>query len=72
MSAWATEADLDVERIVSNSFEIEWPPRSGKRATFPEVDRAGWFPLAGRAREAARRRQLPLLDRIAELTGADG
>lgn len=41
--AWLVEADLDVSAITSNSFEMEWPPRSGRRATFPEVDRAGWF-----------------------------
>jgi predicted NUDIX family NTP pyrophosphohydrolase len=41
--AWLVEADLDVAAIRSNSFEIEWPPRSGRRAVFPEVDRAGWF-----------------------------
>ncbi len=41
--AWLVEADLDVSAIVSNTFEIEWPPRSGRRQAFPEVDRAGWF-----------------------------
>jgi predicted NUDIX family NTP pyrophosphohydrolase len=41
--AWLVEADLDVSVIRSNSFEIEWPPRSGRRAAFPEVDRAAWF-----------------------------
>lgn len=41
--AWALEGDVDVEIIESNTFEMEWPPRSGRRATFPEVDRAGWF-----------------------------
>ena len=41
--AWLIEADLDVGAIRSNSFEIEWPPRSGRRAAFPEVDRADWF-----------------------------
>jgi len=41
--AWLVEADLDVSTIVSNSFEIEWPPRTGRRQSFPEVDRAGWF-----------------------------
>lgn len=67
VTAWAAEGDLDVERIVSNTFELEWPPRSGRRATFPEVDRAGWFTLAA-AREKLLPAQLPLLDRIAELT----
>lgn len=67
VAAWAVEGDLDVERIVSNSFELEWPPRSGRRASFPEVDRAGWFALPA-AREKLLAAQLPLLDRIAELT----
>ena len=64
--AWAVEADLDVTRIVSNTFEIEWPPRSGRRQTFPEFDRAGWFDL-----ETARTKmivgQSALLDQLLEL-----
>jgi predicted NUDIX family NTP pyrophosphohydrolase len=43
IEAWAIEHDLDSSAIVSNTFEIEWPPRSGKRQAFPEVDRAAWF-----------------------------
>jgi predicted NUDIX family NTP pyrophosphohydrolase len=54
VQAWAMPGDLDVTRIVSNSFEIEWPPRSGKLQQFPEVDRAGWFGL-----ETARRKLIP-------------
>ncbi|TSJ39765.1 NUDIX domain-containing protein [Mucilaginibacter corticis] len=41
--AWAVEGDIDPVAIVSNLFEIEWPPKSGKQASFPEVDRGGWF-----------------------------
>ena len=41
--AWLVEADLDVSEVRSSDFEMEWPPRSGRRARFPEVDRAGWF-----------------------------
>lgn len=41
--AWAAKGDLDPAAIVCNFFEMEWPPRSGKKAKFPEVDRAGWF-----------------------------
>lgn len=41
--AWLVEADLDVSAVASNSFEMEWPPRSGRRQSFPEVDRACWF-----------------------------
>ena len=55
--------DFDAGRMKSNSFEIEWPPRSGKKQAFPEVDRAGWFDL-----EVARRKVLPaqavFLDRL--------
>jgi len=43
VQAWAVEGDIDAKSIQSNTFTIEWPPRSGKMATFPEVDRAGWF-----------------------------
>jgi len=43
LSVWAIEGDIDAAGISSNLFEMEWPPRSGKRAQFPEVDRAGWF-----------------------------
>ncbi len=41
--AWAVEADIDTEKVRSNTFEIEWPPKSGKMREFPEVDRASWF-----------------------------
>ena len=41
--AWAVKGDIDHEKIVSNLFEIEWPPRSGKKASFPEIDRAAWL-----------------------------
>jgi predicted NUDIX family NTP pyrophosphohydrolase len=43
IEAWAIEHDLDASAIKSNTFEVEWPPRSGKRQAFPEVDRAAWF-----------------------------
>ena len=43
--AWAVEGDLDPATIVSNTFEIEWPPRSGRLQSFPEVDRGEWFDL---------------------------
>jgi len=44
--AWAVEADIDHTNIKSNYFEMEWPPRSGKKASFEEVDRADWFDIA--------------------------
>lgn len=48
VQAFATvgSADIDPEKIVSNTFQVEWPPRSGRMTNFPEVDRAGWFSLA--------------------------
>jgi predicted NUDIX family NTP pyrophosphohydrolase len=51
--AWAVRADLDPAGIASNTFSMEWPPRSGERREFPEVDRAGWFTL-----DVARRKIL--------------
>jgi predicted NUDIX family NTP pyrophosphohydrolase len=64
--AWALPGDLDVGTVRSNTFTMEWPPRSGRIGEFPEVDRAGWFGL-----EEARRKLLPgqirLLDRFSEL-----
>ncbi len=43
VSCWACEGDLDAEAFTCNTFTIEWPPRSGRQATFPEIDQAGWF-----------------------------
>jgi predicted NUDIX family NTP pyrophosphohydrolase len=67
--AWAVAGDLDPERITSNTFEMEWPPRSGRTQSFPEVDRAGWFGLA-EARERINPAQVALLDRLSEALGA--
>ncbi|HUK58884.1 MAG TPA: NUDIX domain-containing protein [Stellaceae bacterium] len=64
VTAWAVAGDLDAERIESNSFEMEWPPRSGRRQSFPEVDRAGWFSLA-EARRRINKSQAAFLDRLA-------
>lgn len=63
VEAFALEGDLDPDRIVSNSFEMEWPPRSGQFQSFPEVDRAAWFAL-DEARGKILPSQLPLLDAI--------
>jgi len=62
--AWAVAADFDPDALDSETFELEWPPRSGETASFPEVDRAGWFSreLAGEKINAA---QVELLDRAA-------
>jgi predicted NUDIX family NTP pyrophosphohydrolase len=69
VTAFAAECDFDPATLASNSFEMEWPPRSGRVASFPEVDRAGWFALAD-AREKIIEGQRPLLDRLEELLGA--
>jgi predicted NUDIX family NTP pyrophosphohydrolase len=64
--AWAFESDLPADFVCcSNRFEMEWPPRSGKMQTFPEVDCAEFFPLE-KAREKIKPTQLPLLDRLVE------
>jgi predicted NUDIX family NTP pyrophosphohydrolase len=63
--AWALEGDVDATAITSNTFEMEWPPRSGRRREFPEVDRAEWFPLA-EARERINPAQAAFLDRLPE------
>ena len=61
--AWAVEGDVDAAAITSNTFSIEWPPRSGQSREFPEIDRAGWFTLA-EAREKLLPGQVPLLDEL--------
>jgi predicted NUDIX family NTP pyrophosphohydrolase len=61
--AWAVEGDLDTETAVSNSFEMEWPPRSGRIREFPEIDRVAWFDLH-EAREKIKAAQAPFLDRL--------
>ena len=63
VTAYAAAGDLDASSITSNTFTMEWPPRSGRVQEFPEVDRAGWFPLAT-AREKINPAQAALLDRI--------
>jgi len=63
LTAWAAQGDLDASAITSNTFTMEWPPRSGRRREFPEVDRAGWFDLPA-AREKLLAAQTELLDRL--------
>lgn len=65
--AFAATADFDAATIVSNTFAIEWPPRSGKQATFPEVDRAAWFSLVA-ATKKINPTQTAFLHRVAEVT----
>ena len=64
ITAFAAEGDLDAETISSNTFEMEWPPRSGRMQAFPEVDRAGWFSIE-EAREKLNPAQAEFLVRLA-------
>jgi predicted NUDIX family NTP pyrophosphohydrolase len=63
ITAFAAEGDLDPETISSNTFELEWPPRSGRVQEFPEVDRAAWFSIA-EAREKLNPAQAEFLVRL--------
>jgi predicted NUDIX family NTP pyrophosphohydrolase len=65
VEAFAVEGDLDADAIVSNHFTAEWPPRSGRFQSWPEVDRAAWFTLE-EARAKMLASQLPLLDLLLE------
>jgi len=71
VSAWALEGQFDPARLRSNTFAMEWPPRSGVVRDFPEVDRAAWFPLA-EARRRITKGQQPILDALARLAGPAG
>jgi predicted NUDIX family NTP pyrophosphohydrolase len=67
--AWAVEGDLDPSTAQSNTFEMEWPPRSGRFGTFPEIDRVAWFTPA-EARLKINPGQIPLIDRLEVALGA--
>ena len=68
---WALEGDLDPATARSNTFEMEWPPGSGRLAVFPEIDRVAWFDLA-EARIRLKAAQGPFLDRLAGLLRDQG
>jgi predicted NUDIX family NTP pyrophosphohydrolase len=65
MTVWAVEGDLDATACVSNTFDLEWPPRSGRIQQFPEIDRAAWFPV-DEARTKLVKGQVGFLDRLLE------
>lgn len=72
--AWAVEGDLDPAQAASNQFDIEWPPRSARYITIPELDRVAWF-TPDAARRAIRDRQAPFIDRLLaalDVTGPSG
>ena len=64
--AFAVNGNLDIQTVASNTFEMEWPPKSGRMQTFPEIDRAEWFTLPI-ARTKILESQRPLLDRLDKL-----
>lgn len=63
--AWAVEGDFDINEMKSNSFEMEWPPKSGKQKQFPEVDKAGWFSIE-EAKLKVNKGQVPMLEEVTE------
>jgi predicted NUDIX family NTP pyrophosphohydrolase len=64
--AWALAGDLDADQVQSNTFAMQWPPRSGRTQEFPEVDRAQWFGWA-EAREKLNPAQVEFLDRLSDI-----
>ena len=68
--AFAVRGDFDPDKLKSNRFELEWPPKSGAKQSFPEIDRAQWFTLA-EAREKIQPGQAPFIDRLLESLGEE-
>ncbi|QKJ30005.1 NUDIX domain-containing protein [Mucilaginibacter mali] len=68
--AWAVAAEVDENSIQSNTFELEWPPRSGKMIQVPEIDQAGWFDVPA-AMEKINPAQMALIDELAKLLKAN-
>jgi predicted NUDIX family NTP pyrophosphohydrolase len=66
ITAWALEGDCDTSAIKSNTFLMEWPPRSGRQQEFPEVDRAGWFSISV-AKEKIIKGQSGFLDELTQI-----
>lgn len=65
LSVWTVEGDVDETAVCSNTFEMEWPPKSGRLQEFPEIDRGGWFSLE-EARRKITKGQLPVLEALLE------
>ena len=68
VSAWAVQGDIDAARVKSNTFSLEWPPRSGNKQEFPEIDRGAWFDLPTAARKL-QSGQRGFLDQLQQLAG---
>lgn len=69
VKAWACEEDYDPSALRSNTFTLEWPPRSGREQKFPEVDRAEWFPI-DQAKEKILQGQVPLIEEFQKIIDA--
>jgi predicted NUDIX family NTP pyrophosphohydrolase len=65
VTVWAVRGSIDARRVSSNMFTMEWPPKTGKKQEFPEVDRAGWFPPVA-AKQKLVKGQVELVDRLCE------
>jgi len=63
VKCWAIEGDIDPAKLVSNTFEMEWPPKSGKMQTYPEIDRGAWFTFA-EAKKKINERQISFLEQV--------
>lgn len=63
VKCWAIEGDIDPAKLVSNTFDIEWPPKSGKMQTYPEIDRGDWFTFT-EARKKINERQISFLEQV--------
>lgn len=63
---FAAAGEFNADSLASNTFEMQWPPKSGKMQAFPEIDRVGWFPINGDARKKLLEAQLAFLDRLLE------
>lgn len=68
--AWAVQGDIDALTTTSNTFDMEWPPRSGEHRSFPEVDKAAWFTV-DEARVKLLAGQLPFLERLESMTRSE-
>jgi len=70
VTAWAVEGEFDVASLKSNTFELEWPPKSGRKVSFPEIDRAEWFAISD-ARRKILKGQCPFIDRLLAAIGPE-
>lgn len=70
VTVWAIEGGIDTAKVKSNTFTMEWPPRSGQKAEFPEVDKGEWFDLTT-ATEKLVKGQVPLVEELAKIKGVD-